>query len=65
MKVKQHPYLSPEARALRQRDGTPPWGVHPCEVDAFSSHDDSVQTTAFAQSLREARQLRKEIEAAP
>lgn len=33
VRVKQYPYLSPEALGLRKRDGIPPWGFHPCEVD--------------------------------
>lgn len=62
MKVKQHPYLSPEARRLRERDNTPPWGVHPCEVDSIEPPADG---TAFHAAWMEAASLRQEIEQTP
>lgn len=60
MRVEQHSYLSAEGLRLRRRDGTPPWGVHPCEVDSVA---DMETRGAFWQSLQEARRLRAEIEA--
>ncbi len=59
MQVEQHPYLSAEACKLRQRDGVPPWGVHPSEVDSLGDHE---LNTPFGQALAEARRLRDEIE---
>lgn len=61
MKVEQHDYLSPEAAELRRRDGTPPWGVHVCEVDSFDP--DTLQSGPFRDSWRAASRLRREIEA--
>lgn len=60
MKIEQHKYLSPAAVELRQRDGVPPWGVHPCEVDSLKGAPDD--STAFAAGLRQARELRRAIE---
>jgi hypothetical protein len=62
--IPQFPYLSPEARRLRERDATPPWGVHPCEVDAFAWLTEN-DGTAFYAALTAARRLRAEIEAVP
>lgn len=59
-KVKQHPYLSTEAIALRRRDGIPPWGVHVCEVDSLAHLPDD--GSIFARALADARALRDEIE---
>lgn len=59
MKVEQHRYLSPEAVELRRRDGVPPWGVHPCEVDSLRPEPGAPLHRAW----REARRLRAEIEA--
>jgi len=63
-KIEQHPYLSPAADKLRQRDGTPPWGVHVCEVDSLASLP-SDGANAFGAALADARRLREEIEAQP
>jgi hypothetical protein len=46
--------------ALRRRDGVPPWGVHPCEVDALDQV--AGDGTAFSEALRQARALRAVIE---
>ena len=62
MKVEQFRYLSPEANALRRRDGTPPWSVHPCEVDDVAAPLGSY-SPMFEQHIREASALREEIEA--
>lgn len=59
MKVQQHTYLSPAAAALRQRDGIPPWGVHPCEVDSLKT---TPPGTVFYAELQQARELRHQIE---
>jgi hypothetical protein len=59
MKVEQFGYLSPEAVSLRQRDGIPPWGVHPCEVDSIAPEPG----TAFHASWMQAKRFRAEIEA--
>lgn len=61
MKVPQFRYLSDQAMALRRRDGTPPHGVHVCELDSLdppADHDHG----AFAASYRAAAALRAEIE---
>ena len=64
MQVEQHGYLSPESIALRERDGTPPWGVHVCEVDATEAV--AMQTNSvFRTAWREAARLRREIEGNP
>jgi hypothetical protein len=63
MKVAQFPYLSTEAIALRRRDGIPPWGVHPCEVDALGDPD-QCDPGPFRDALEAAIALRAEIEAA-
>lgn len=60
MKIKQHPYLSAEAKALRARDGIPPWGVHPCEVDALRQH--KADNSVFGDSLRAAAEMRRQLE---
>lgn len=60
MKIEQHPYLSPAAVELRHRDGVPPWGVHPCEVDSLATF--KADTSPFGESLRQARELRDELE---
>lgn len=60
MKVEQHDYLSPEAVELRRRDGIPPWGVHPCEVDSIDP--DTLASGPFRDAWREASRLRREIE---
>lgn len=62
-KIEQHDYLSPEAKRLRQRDGTPPCGVHLCELDSLANVEPD--NTAFGAALVEARRLRDEIEAQP
>jgi hypothetical protein len=59
MKVEQFPYLSPEAMELRRRDGIPPWGVHPCEVDSL---EEPKQHGPFRDAWREAMRMRREIE---
>lgn len=59
MKVPQYKYLSAEAVALRQRDGIPPWGVHPCEVESVAS---VAGDGLFWQHWREAKLLRDELE---
>jgi hypothetical protein len=59
MKVEQFTYLSAEAKALRERDGTPPWGVHPCEVDSIGEPE---QAGAFADAWRAAKALHEELE---
>lgn len=64
MKVAQFPYLSPEAMALRRRDGVPPWGVHVCEVDSLGERSPWPATTAGGAAWEAARVLRDEIEAA-
>lgn len=64
MKIAQFPYLSLEARKLRARDGTPPWGVHPCEVDAVASSITERETGPFVDSFHEAARLRAELESA-
>ena len=58
MKVKQHPYLSPEARALRERDNVPPWSIHPCEVDHFGPIDKILPLTFRAEVARVAAMRR-------
>jgi hypothetical protein len=63
MKVEQHDYLSAEAKALRQRDGTPPWGVHVCEVDSLAALGG--ERSPFGDAWREACRLRREIETQP
>lgn len=60
-KIEQHPYLSAAACELRRRDHTPPWGVHPCEVDHFADWAIDDQS-AFGAALTEARLLKAEIE---
>lgn len=60
MKVKQFKYLSPEAKKLRTRDGTPPWGVHPCEVDDLKER--MGEATAFGDELRNAAEIRRQLE---
>lgn len=60
MKVAQYPYLSPEASRLRERDGVPPWGVHPCEVDSVSP----APGTALHAAWLEACRMRTELEGA-
>lgn len=62
MKVQQFGYLSPGAKALRSRDGIPPWGIHVCEVDSLGAPGDG-DHSPFAQLLREAFALRAELEA--
>jgi hypothetical protein len=62
MKVEQHPYCSPEAMRLRHRDGIPPWGCHPCEVDSLPEPEPG-DATPFACAWRAAAALRAEIEA--
>ena len=66
MRVEQHPYLSPQAKALRRRDGIAPWSVHPCECDAFADWPlpDPLpnDATAFDVSLAEARRQRAALE---
>lgn len=57
MKVEQYVYCGTEAMALRRRDGTPPWGVHPSEVDTFRDWP-----AGRWQALDDARALRDEIE---
>lgn len=61
-KVPQHDYCSPQAMKLRAQDGTPPWGVHICELDSLADFDED--DSAFGRSLAEARRLRAELEAA-
>jgi len=51
----------PPTNALRARDGTTPWGVHVCEVDALRRH--KVGNTAFDAALRAAAALRRQLEA--
>ena len=70
MKVTQHRYLSPEACALRRRDGTPPWGAHISEVDDLASKRELVQlagkmgdSTVFNTLLLAAAEMRRQIEA--
>lgn len=64
MIVEQFPYLSPEACKLRQRDGTPPYGVHVCEVDSFPDEPGDLDSRSrFWAALRRARELRATIEA--
>jgi hypothetical protein len=60
-RIEQFAYLSPQACELRRRDGTPPWSVHPCEVDDFK-HWPADDGSAFGAALREARALRAELE---
>ena len=60
MKIKQFPYLSPESNALRARDGIPPWGAHPCEVDALRQHKADI--SVFGDSLRAAAEMRRQLE---
>lgn len=59
--IQQHEYCSPEARELRRQDGTPPWGVHPCEVENLGQPDPA-DRSPFAEHLRAAWALRREIE---
>lgn len=61
MKVTQYPYLSPEASRLRERDGVPPWDVHPCEVDSIDPPP--APGTAFHVAWLEASRMRAELEA--
>lgn len=61
MIVEQHDYLSPQAIELRRRDGVPPWGCHPCEVDSLAGTIGD-HGSAFAMAWREAARLRREIE---
>lgn len=61
MRVEQFPYLSTEAKALRRRDGTPPWGCHPCEVDSLAGTIGD-RGSAFAMAWREASRLRRALE---
>lgn len=70
MKVAQHPYLSPEAMALRRRDGTPPWSVHVSEVDSLAGKRELAQlagktgdSTAFRAAVVAAAEMRRQIEA--
>lgn len=58
MKIEQVPYLSPAAMALRRRDQTPPWAVHPAETDDFADWP-----AGEWPALDEARALRRQIEA--
>lgn len=58
MKVEQFAYMSPEAVALRRRDGIPPWGLHPCEVDSVQPEPGS----PFHSAWMEAKRFRAEIE---
>lgn len=60
MKVKQFKYLSPEAKKLRTRDGTPPWGVHPCEVDHLKDMADV--PNALGSAWHEAAEIRRQLE---
>jgi hypothetical protein len=61
-KIKQHPYLSPEACKLRERDGTPPWSIHVCEVDDFEPFDE-ILPLSFRAEVERAAELRAQIEA--
>lgn len=63
MKVRQYRYLSAEATRLRERDGTPPWGVHVCEVDDLSDIKGPEGCgMAHWLALEEAREYRQELE---
>ena len=63
MKVKQYPYLSPEANELRHRDGIPLWGVHPCEVDHLRKSQEAAPNAWLPwPEFDEASALRDEIE---
>jgi hypothetical protein len=61
--LSQHRYMSPEAMELRRQDGVPPWSVHPCEVESLGQPDPADQSP-FAEALRAAWALRREIEGA-
>ena len=61
MKIEQHRYLSLEASVLRRRDGVPPWGCHPCEVDSLAKLKDN--TTVFGAHLLAAAEMRRRLEA--
>ena len=61
MRVQQHPYCSPAAMELRRRDGTPPSGVHPCEVDSLAPVPPGDPLRA---AWAEAARQRKELDAA-
>ncbi|MDR7136166.1 hypothetical protein J2X06_003384 [Lysobacter niastensis] len=61
MKVAQHPYLSSDARRLRERDGTPPWGIHPCEVDSVSPQPGTVFHAAWIDASRIRAELEVEL----
>jgi hypothetical protein len=63
MKIEQFPYCSPKAMEARRRDGVPPWGAHPCECDSLGEPDPT-DRSPFAESLREAWRLRRELEGA-
>jgi hypothetical protein len=66
MKVEQYPYLSDAAMALRRRDRTPPWSVHPCEVDATEPSPAEMRTmSSFVREWVRVAALRKAIEAEP
>lgn len=52
MKVKQYPYLSPQAVELRRRDGIPPWSIHVCEVECFEPIEEVEPATFRAEVLR-------------
>lgn len=67
MKVAQFSYLSPEAMRLRERDGTQPWAVHPCELDSVGSprHATGGRATIWQQAVAAAYALRATIEAEP
>jgi hypothetical protein len=49
--------------ALRQRDGTPPWGVHVCEVDSLGPK--KPDGTALYAAWLAAAELRRQLEADP
>ena len=61
MNIQQHPYLSPEAMALRARDGTPTWGVHVCEVESLGKPKQD--RGVFDAALRTAADMRRQLEA--
>lgn len=63
MKLPQFAFCSPEALELRRQDGTPTWGVHPCETDSLGQPDPG-DRSPFAENLRAAWALRREIEGA-
>ena len=61
-KIEQFNYLSPESLKLRKRDGTKPWQIHVCELDAFGWPLHPSHAESFRRHVAEVRKLREELE---